>query len=69
MIKKIAGFYHNGFKNMPSWGKKLWLIILIKLFIMFAVLKIFFFPDFLNSKFDTDEQKSDYVKEQLINKK
>jgi len=69
MIKKIAGFYLNGFKNMPPWGKKLWLIILIKLFIMFAVLKIFFFPDFLNTKFDTDEQKSDYVKEQLINKK
>jgi hypothetical protein len=69
MIRKIANFYHNGFKNMPSWGKKLWLIILIKLFIMFAVLKIFFFPDFLNTRFDTDEQKSDYVKEQLINKK
>lgn len=69
MIKKIASFYHNGFKNMPSWGKKLWLIILIKLVIMFAVLKIFFFPDFLNTKFDTNEQKSDYVKEQLINKK
>jgi hypothetical protein len=69
MIKKIASFYRNGFKNMPSWGKKLWLIILIKLFIMFAVLKIFFFPDFLNTKFDNDEQKSDYVKEQLINKK
>jgi uncharacterized membrane protein len=69
MIKKIVSFYHNGFKNMPAWGKKLWLIILIKLFIMFAVLKIFFFPDFLNTRFDTDEQKSDYVKEQLINKK
>lgn len=69
MIKKIVSFYHNGFKNMPSWGKKLWLIILIKLVIMFAVLKIFFFPDFLNTKFDTNEQKSDYVKEQLINKK
>ncbi|MEE4260435.1 MAG: DUF4492 domain-containing protein [Bacteroidales bacterium] len=69
MIKKIVSFYHNGFKNMPSWGKKLWLIILIKLFIMFAVLKIFFFPDFLNTKFNTDDEKSDYVIEQLINKK
>jgi len=68
-IKKIFGFYYHGFKNMPVWGKKLWLIILIKLVIMFAVLKIFFFPDFLNTKFDNDEQKSDYVKEQLINKK
>jgi hypothetical protein len=69
MIKRIISFYHNGFKNMPGWGKKLWLIILIKLFIMFAVLKIFFFPDFLGSKFNNDDDKSDYVIEQLINKK
>jgi len=69
MIKRIISFYQNGFKNMPIWGKKLWLIILIKLFIMFAVLKIFFFPDFLGSKFKSDEDKSDYVIEQLINKK
>ena len=68
-IKKIFSFYYQGFKNMPIWGKKLWLIILIKLFIMFAVLKIFFFPDFLNTRFNTEEDKSDYVKEQLINKK
>jgi hypothetical protein len=54
---------------MPGWGRKLWLIILIKLFIMFAVLKIFFFPDFLGSKFNNDDDKSDYVIEQLINKK
>ncbi len=33
---------------------------------MFAVLKIFFFPDFLNSKFQTEEEKSNYVIEQLI---
>ena len=68
-IKKIFGFYYQGFKNMPIWGKKLWLIILIKLVIMFAVLKFFFFPDFLNTKFNTEEDKSDYVIEQLINKK
>ncbi len=46
-------------------GKKLWTIILIKLFIMFIILKLFFFPDFLNSRFQTDEQKGDYVLEQI----
>jgi len=50
-------------------GKKLWLIILIKLFIMFVVLRLFFFPDFLNSRFDTDEQKSEYVLDQLTQPK
>jgi len=50
-----------------TWGKKLWLIIFIKLFIIFAILKLFFFPDFLDSKFTSDQDKSDYVIEQLTN--
>ncbi len=50
-------------------GKRLWFIIIIKLFIMFAILKIFFFKDFLNNKFDTEEKKGDYVIEQLTNPK
>ncbi len=46
-------------------GKKLWAIILIKLFIMFVVLKIFFFPNYLNSKFETAKEKGDFVIEQI----
>ena len=67
MLKKIFNFYLDGFKNMSVSNRKLWVIILIKLFIMFAILKIFFFPDFLDSKFSTDKEKSDHVIEQLIN--
>jgi hypothetical protein len=64
LFKRIFLFYYEGFKNMTI-GKRLWMIIIIKLFIMFAILKIFFFPDFLKSKFDTDKERSDYVIEQL----
>ncbi len=46
-------------------GKKLWTIIIIKLFIMFVILKLFFFKNFLNEKFETDKEKGDYVIEQL----
>ena len=46
-------------------GKTLWKIILLKLFIMFGVLKLFFFPNFLNTNFDTDEQRAGYVMEQI----
>lgn len=63
-LKKVFEFYYTGFKNMTV-GKALWAIILIKLFIMFAILKPFFFPNLLNSKFDTAEEKSSYVFEQL----
>ena len=67
-FQQIFSFYYEGFKKM-TWGKKLWLIIFIKLFIMFAILKLFFFPNFLNSKFDNEEDKGDYVIEQLTNTK
>lgn len=63
-IKNIFRFYVDGFKNM-TWGKNLWLIIFIKVFIMFAILKLFFFSDFLGTQFENDQQKSDYVLEQL----
>ena len=61
VVKKIFGFYIDGFKNIDRLGIKLWIIIAIKLFSMFVILKIFFFPNFLNSKFETDKQKSDYI--------
>jgi len=64
-IKKIGKFYLHGFMNMSNWGKQVWIIILIKLFIMFAILKIFFFPDFLKTNFQTDQERSDYVLEIL----
>jgi len=63
-LKKVFCFYYEGFRSMTV-GKKLWTIIIIKLFIMFVVLKLFFFPDFLKTRFDNDAQRSDYVIEQL----
>ena len=60
-------FYYNGFRNMSDWGRKVWIIIIIKLFIMFAILKIFFFPDFLKTKYYDDKQRGEYVMDQLIN--
>ena len=38
---------------MAKWGRSLWAIILIKLFIMFVILKVFFFPDILQRNFDS----------------
>lgn len=66
-IRKILNLYIDGFQNMASWGRQLWIIIFIKLFIMFAVLKFFFFPNFLKSNFETDEARSNYVIERLTN--
>ena len=67
IIKNIFHFYIDGFKNIDKLGIKLWIIIAIKLFIMFAVLKLFFFPDFLNTNFSSDEEKSDHIINVLTN--
>jgi len=66
MLKRIFRFYRDGFRTM-TWGKKLWGIILIKLFIMFAILRLFFFPDILQKEFESDEERSNHVLEQLTN--
>lgn len=59
-LKNISNLYIDGFKNMKV-GKSLWLIIAIKLIIMFGVLKVFVFDENLNTKFKSDEEKSDFV--------
>ena len=62
---KIWRFYMEGFRNM-TLGKTLWAIILIKLFIMFFILRLFFFPNILQQKYDTDEERANQVIENLI---
>jgi hypothetical protein len=62
--RQIYGFYLEGFKRM-TWGRTLWVIILVKLSIMFVILKIFFFPGFLKC-FDSQGEKQEYVSGELI---
>ncbi len=66
-FRRFFSMYSDGFRNMPSWGRKLWILILIKAFIMFVVLRMIFFPNFLKKNFDTDEERSKHVIEQLTN--
>jgi uncharacterized membrane protein len=66
MIKSVVRFYADGFRNMSGWGRKAWLIIFIKLFIIFAFLRIFFFHDFLGEKFKDDAHKSEYVRNNIL---
>lgn len=43
----------------------MWLIIAIKLFIMFFILRLFFFPNYLN-KAAVGTDKEEYVSRELI---
>ncbi|MDR1112403.1 MAG: DUF4492 domain-containing protein [Bacteroidales bacterium] len=60
---KVFRFYVEGFKNMTV-GKTLWIIILAKLFIMFIVLRLFFFKPVLSGKSETEKER--FVAEQLL---
>lgn len=59
-LKNITNLYIDGFKNMRL-GRSLWLIIAIKLVIMFGFLKVFIFDKNLNTEFKSDKEKSDFV--------
>lgn len=63
-LRRLFRFYADGFRSM-TLGRTLWKVILIKLLLMFGVLKLFFFPDFLNTNFTTDAQRAEYVLEQI----
>ena len=53
-LYRVYDLYADGFRHMRL-GKTLWAIILIKLFIIFVVLKLFFFPNFLKQHAEGDE--------------
>lgn len=63
-IYKVWRLYADGFRQMTI-GKTLWVVILVKLFIMFFILKLFFFPDILSRDYDTDEERARAVRENL----
>ena len=46
-------------------GKTLWTIILIKLAVIFLVLKLFFFPDYIENK-APHKDKADFVSSEML---
>jgi len=60
-VKQVFKFYIQGFKTM-TWGKTLWIIIIIKLFVMFAILRPFFFQPQLEG---SQEERAQRVGERL----
>lgn len=68
MLKRTWALYYNGFREMPQWGRILWTIILIKLFIMFIIFKLLLMPNYLNSRYDSTEEKSNHVLNELTTK-
>ena len=66
LFSHIYRLYYDGFRNMTI-GRTLWAVIIVKLVVIFAVLKLFFFPDLLAGK--SDEERAAHVLEELTNKR
>lgn len=65
LLYSVYRFYADGFRSM-TLGRVLWAVILIKLFVIFFVLRLFFFPDVLEQKSGGD--KASYVADELISR-
>ena len=66
LLSRIFHLYYDGFRTM-TLGKTLWAVILIKLAIIFLVLKLFFFPDFINTN-AMNGDKAGFVSKEVLNR-
>jgi hypothetical protein len=64
MLASILTFYRDGFRSMRL-GRTLWKIIFVKLLILFAIIKLFFFPDVLKVNYDSDAARAEHVLQRL----
>ncbi len=63
LFQRIYHFYADGFRGMTV-GRTLWIVIIIKLVVMFAVIRLFFMPDILGG-YDNDTERAEAVREHL----
>lgn len=64
-LKNFIDLYISGFKNM-TLGKTLWGIAIVKILIFIFIFKMFFFNETIHTKFDTQEDKINFVYQNLI---
>lgn len=65
--RKVWLLYYDGFRQMTI-GKTLWVIILLKVFIFFVVIKLLFFPNILSRDYPNDNDRADHVRHELLKK-
>ncbi|MCI6671798.1 MAG: DUF4492 domain-containing protein [Prevotella sp.] len=63
---RVYDLYYEGFKNM-TLGKTLWAVIIVKLIIMFFILKPFFFPNHIKQHAEKGNESS-FVATEMLNR-
>ena len=63
MFKRILFFYIDGFKNLSDLGRKLWVIIIIKLVVIFVVIRAFLMPTLNREVKNPEARQQLYIKQ------
>ncbi len=66
-MNKIVRFYVEGFRQMTT-GRALWALIIVKLLIIFGIMKLFFFPDILSRDYSNDSERAAAVRSTLTSR-
>ena len=56
LLKKVWFFYRDGFKGQ-TWGRPLIWLVILKFFILFAILRVFFFKPALSGLDDKERSR------------
>lgn len=68
VLNKVYRFYRDGFAGMTI-GKSLWLLIIIKVAILFLVLKMFFFPNVIKERSENEAvEPGNIVRSELLDR-
>jgi len=63
-LENVWHLYYDGFRSM-TLGRTLWAVILVKLFIIFVILKLFFFPNYIKEHAHEGDE-AEFVSSQLL---
>lgn len=66
IFKRVWRFYYEGFRDMTSLGRSLWVLIILKVVILFFIFRLIFFPNLLNRDYDNDDDRAEAVRTSLL---
>ncbi len=66
-IPTFLSMYSDGFRNLSPLARTLWIIVAIKLIVIFFIIKLLFFPNILNKNYSSDPQRAEAVRNNLTN--
>ncbi len=61
---RVVDLYADGFRSMTI-GRKLWVLIIVKLIFIFGIMKLFFFPDLLSRDYNSDSERAEAVRHSM----